>query len=194
MKAQAAAHTRRGSKQVRVPDWLPALINAGRTFVTIGAVALLWIVTAWPDGGSATTFATIIVLLLGPRAEQAYGAAILFTVGAVVDLVLTAIVAFGVLPELGIERFTGFSLVLAACLVPMGALLAQARQTWQVGLFTGMTMLFIPLLRPTNPMTYNPEAFYNAGAAFVFGASFAALSFRLLPPLSPASAYAGCSR
>ena len=177
---------RRGSKRVRVPDWLPALINAGRAFVTIGAVVLFWIVTAWPGGGSAVTFATIIVLLLGPRAEQAYGAAILFTVGVVLDVVLTAIVAFAVLPELGIERFAGFSLVLAVCLVPMGALLAQARQAWQVGLLTGMTMLFMPLLQPTNPMTYNPEVFYNACSAIVFGASFAALSFRLLPPLSPA--------
>ena len=182
----ARSNTRCGSKHVRVPDLLPALINAGRAFVTIGAVALLWIVTAWPGGGGAITFATIIVLLLGPRAEQAYGAAILFTLGAVVDVVLTAIVAFAVLPELGIEKFAGFSLVLAVCLVPMGALLAQARQPWQVGLFTGMTMLFVPLLQPTNPMTYNPEAFYNSSSTIVFGAGIAVLSFRLLPPLSPA--------
>jgi hypothetical protein len=25
-----------------VPDWLPALVNAGRTFVTIGAAELFW--------------------------------------------------------------------------------------------------------------------------------------------------------
>jgi uncharacterized membrane protein YccC len=177
---------RRSSKHVRVPDWLPGLVNAGRAFVTIGAIALFWIVTAWPGGGNAITFAAMIVLLLVPRAEQAYGAALLFTMGCLVDLVLTAIVAFGVLPELGIERFAGFSLVLAVCLVPIGALLAHARQAWQVGLFTGITMMFMPLLQPTNPMTYNPQVFYNASSAIVFGAGFAALSFRLLPPLSPA--------
>jgi uncharacterized membrane protein YccC len=33
-----------------VPDWLPALINAGRAFVTIGAVALFWIVTVGERG------------------------------------------------------------------------------------------------------------------------------------------------
>ena len=148
--------------------------------------SLFWIVTAWPGGGNAITFAAIVVLLLGPRAEQAYGAAILFTVGAILDLILTAIVAFAVLPGLGIEGFAGFSLVLAVCLVPIGALLAHARQAWQVGLFSAMTLLFLPLLQPTNPMTYNPEAFYNTGSAIVFGAGFAALSFRLMPPLSPA--------
>jgi uncharacterized membrane protein YccC len=177
---------RRGIKQVRVPDWLPALVNAGRAFITIGTVALFWIVTAWPGGGTAVTFATIIVLILAPRAEQAYGAAIVFTAGVILDLVLTAIVAFAVLPALGIERFAGFSFVLAVCLVPIGSLLAQARQPWQVGLFTGMTFLFIPILQPANPMTYNPEALYNAGEVIVFGAGFAALSFRLIPPLSPA--------
>ena len=39
--------------RLRVPDWLPALVNAGRAFVTIGAVALFWIVTAWPSGATA---------------------------------------------------------------------------------------------------------------------------------------------
>jgi uncharacterized membrane protein YccC len=177
---------RRSNRQVRVPDWLPALVNAGRAFVTICTVALFWVVTGWPGGGTAITFAAIVVLLLGPQAEQAYGAAILFIAGAILDLVVTAIVAFAVLPGLGVERFAGFSLVLAVCLVPIGALLALARQAWQVGLFTAMTLFFILLLQPTNSMTYNPEVFYNAGSVIVFGVGFAALSFRLLPPLSPA--------
>jgi uncharacterized membrane protein YccC len=87
---------------------------------------------------------------------------------------------------LGIETFADFSLVLAACLVPIGTLLGLARQPWQLGLFTGMILLLIPLLQPTDPMTYNPEAFYNAGEVVVFGAGLGAISFRLLPPLSPA--------
>jgi uncharacterized membrane protein YccC len=28
--------------RLRVPDWPPAAVNAGRTFVTIGAVTLFW--------------------------------------------------------------------------------------------------------------------------------------------------------
>ena len=165
---------RRFSRHVWTPDWLPALVNAGRAFVTISSIALFWVVTAWPGGGNAITSAAIVLLLFGPRAEQAYGAAILLTVGAVLDLVLTAIVAFAVLPGLGIERFAGLSLVLAVCLVPIAAPLAHARHGWQVGLLTAMTVLFLPLLQPTNPKTYNPEVFYNAGSAIVFGAGFAA--------------------
>ena len=176
----------RGYKQIRVPDWLPALVNAGRAFLTISTVALFWSVTGWPGGGNAITFATVIVLLLSPRAEQAYGAAIVFIAGALLDMVLAATIEFAVLPALGIETFVGFSLVLAVCLVPLGAFLAHARQAWQLGLFTAMTLLFVSILQPDNPMTYNPEVFYNASEVIVFGAGFAAISFRLLPPLSPA--------
>ena len=176
----------RGRKHVRIPDWLPALADAGRAFVTVCAITLFWVVTAWPGGSEAITAAAIIVLLLGARAEQAYGAAKFFTVGAILDAVITAIIAFAVLPALGIASFAGLSLVLAVCLVPFGALQAHAWHGRQVELFTAMTVLFIPLLRPTNPMTYNPDAFYNGSLTIVCGFGFAALSFRLLPPLSPA--------
>ena len=177
---------RRGIRRIRIPDWLPALVNAIRAFVTISVVALFWIVTAWPGGGSAITFATVIVLVLAPRAENAYAAALLFTVGIILDAILTATVAFAVLPALGIERFTALSLVLAICLVPIGAGLALARQPWQLGLFTGMAALFLPLLQPANPEIYDPQAFYNTSSAIIFGAGVAALSFRLIPPPSPA--------
>lgn len=175
----------RGRVSLRVPDWLPALINAGRAFVVISAATLFWIVTAWPGGTGLILFSTVIVLLLSPRAHQAYGAAIVFMVGAVLDVILAAIVAFAVLPSLATETFAAFSIVLAFCLVPMGALLVLARQPWQIGMLTAMTLLFVPLLAPTNPVTYDTVQFYNQALAIVAGASTAALSFRLLPPLSP---------
>jgi uncharacterized membrane protein YccC len=177
---------RYGIVRLRVPDWLPALVTAGRAFVVIGTVAVFWIVTAWPGGSLAITFSAIVVLLLGTRADQAYAAALLFTVGVVLDLFLAAIVLFAVLPALHAESFAGLSLVIGLVLVPVGALLAQAHQPWQVGLFTAMTMQFMPLLQPTNPMTYDPLLFYNVAVAVVGGFVAAALSFRLLPPLSPA--------
>jgi uncharacterized membrane protein YccC len=184
--ADPARPVPRGIVSLRVPDWLPALVNAGRAFIVIGGVALFWIVTAWPGGAGAITFATVVVVLLAPRAEQAYGAAIAFLAGAVADVILTAFVAFAVLPSLATESFTAFSIVIGLCLVPIGVLLAQARRPWQVGMFSAMTLFFVPLLQPTNPMTYNTVQFYNAASAIVAGAGAGALSFRLLRPLSPA--------
>jgi uncharacterized membrane protein YccC len=177
---------RGGRKSLRVPDWLPPLVSAARTFAAVGAVGLFWIVTGWPGGSLAIAFAAIVALLLAPRSDETYGAAILFTVGAVLDLILTAIVAFAVLPALRSDDFIGFCLVIGACLVPIGALLRQARQPWQAGLFTAMTMGFMPILQPTNPETYDTLLFYNIALPIVAGMGAAALSFCLLPPLSPA--------
>ena len=99
---------------------------------------------------------------------------------------LTATIAFAVLPGSGAETFAAFSLVIGLCLVPIGALLAQARQPWQAGMFTAMTMTFMPLLAPTNQEVYDTVQFYNGTFAIVAGTAAALLSFRLLPPLSPA--------
>jgi uncharacterized membrane protein YccC len=50
----------RGVRRLRVPDWLPPFVNAGRTFVVIGAAELFRIVTEWPNGAAAITFAAIV--------------------------------------------------------------------------------------------------------------------------------------
>jgi uncharacterized membrane protein YccC len=48
-----------------------------------------------------------------------------------------------------------------------------------------MTANFIPLLAPTNQMSYDTQQFYNGALAIVAGGGVAALAFHLLPPLSP---------
>jgi uncharacterized membrane protein YccC len=171
---------RRRSVRLSVPDWLPSLVNAGRAFVTIGAVALFWIITAWPSGAFAITFAAIGVILLAPRADQAYAVAMSFMVGTGLGTALAAIVEFAVLP--GRETFAGFSLAIGLVLVPAGTLMAQP---WQTVVFMALAANFVPLLAPTNQMTYDTVQFYNNASAIVAGLAAAALSFRLLPPLSP---------
>lgn len=172
---------RRGGVRVRVPDLLPSLVNAGRAFVTVGAVELFWIITEWPNGAGAITFAAIGVILLAPRADQAYAAAMSFMVGTALSAAFAAIIAFAVLPNS--ETFAAFSLALGLVLVPAGAGMAQP---WRTMVFIPMTANFIPLLSPANPMTYDTVQFYNAASAIVAGVGAAALSFRLMPPLSPA--------
>ena len=164
-----------------VPDWLPALVNAGRAFVAVGAVELFWIVTAWPNGARAITFAAIGVILLAPRADQAYAAAMSFMVGTGLTAAFAAIIAFAVLPNT--ETFAGFSLAIGLVLVPAGAGMAQP---WQTPMFTAMAAFFCFLLAPTNQMSYDTQQFYNAALATVAGLGAAALSFRLMPPISPA--------
>jgi uncharacterized membrane protein YccC len=54
-------------------------------------------------------------------------------------------------------------------------------------MFTAIAAFFCFLLAPTNQMSYDTLQFYNAAAATVAGSSSAALAFRLLPLLPPAS-------
>ena len=112
-----------GVFRLRVPDWLPAAVNAGRAFVTIGAVALFWIVSAWPSGAVAITWAAISVILFAPQADQAYATAMSFTVGTGIAAVAAAIIAFAVLP--GSETFAALSVAIGVWLVPTGAAAAQ---------------------------------------------------------------------
>jgi uncharacterized membrane protein YccC len=177
----------RGNVQIRVPDWLPALVNAGRAFVVICIVELFWVVTEWPNGALAITFAAIAVLLLALQADRAYTAALGFTIGIVLSASLTAIIAFAVLP--GLETFEAFSLAIGLYLIPAGALMATGVLTAQPRLTvpSGALILgFVPLLAPANVMNYDPQQYYNAALAIVSGSSTAAISFVLLPPLSPA--------
>ena len=174
----------RDFRRLRIPDWLPPLVNAGRAFVVIGAAQLFWIVTEWPNGAGAMTFAAIGVILLAPRADQAYAAAVGFTVGTSLTAAFAAIIGFAVLPNR--ETFAGLSLGIGLVLVPAGAGLASSSQLWRAVMFMAMVANFVPLLAPANVESYDTQQFYNAASAIVAGSSAAAFSFRLMPPLSPA--------
>ncbi|HEX6443222.1 MAG TPA: FUSC family protein, partial [Stellaceae bacterium] len=167
--------------RLRVPDWLPALVNAGRAIVVIGAAELFWIVTEWPNGEQAIMFAAIVVILLAPRADQAYAAAKGFMIGTSLAAVFAAVIAFAVLPNK--ETFPAFSLAIGLVLVPAGAGIAQP---WQTVMFMAMAFNFVPLLSPANQQTYDTQQFYNTASAIVIGVGVGACSFRLIPPLSPA--------
>ncbi|HYZ62223.1 MAG TPA: FUSC family protein, partial [Acetobacteraceae bacterium] len=167
--------------RLRVPDWLPSLVNAGRTFIAIGAVEVFWVVTAWPSGASAITWTAISVILFAPRADQAYQTAMSFMMGTGLAVIFAAITAFALLPT--VTTFAGFSFSLGLYLVPVGVLMAQP---WQTAMFAPMAGNFVPLLAPANQMSYDPGQFYNGALGIAAGCGAAVLSFRLIPPLSPA--------
>jgi uncharacterized membrane protein YccC len=162
-------------------DFGGARRRLARAFVTIVTVELLWIMTEWPNGAQAITFAAVAVILFSPRADQAYTTTMSFMAGTGLTAALAAIVKFAVLP--GVVTFAGFSLAIGLVLVPAGALMAQP---WQTAMFTAVAANFVPLLAPANQMSYDTQQFYNAALAIVAGVGVAALAFRLLPPLSPA--------
>jgi uncharacterized membrane protein YccC len=173
---------RRRVSRFHIPDLLPACVSAVRVFVTIAAVELFWIVTAWPSGALAVAFAAIGIILLSPREDNAYAGAQTFLLGIALATMLASTIEFAVLPV--VQTFAGFCLAIGLVLVPVGALAAQS---WQGPIFaTVANVFFIPLLAPANQMTYDTEQFYNNTLAIFSGMGAVTLALILLPPLSPA--------
>jgi uncharacterized membrane protein YccC len=177
---QARPGSRRRGFKIYIPDWLPSLVGAGRAFMAIGAVELFWVLTAWPDGGSAIVFVAVAVLLLSPRAEMAYADAVAFMLGTTAVIPVAAALKFALLP--GLESFPAFCMALGAFLIPVGAAMAATRQHPSLVI---CTIMFVTVLQPTNEMSYDTAKFYNFALGVFAGFAAAPLSFLLVPPLSP---------
>jgi uncharacterized membrane protein YccC len=166
------------------PDWLPALINAARAFLAIGAVELFWVATAWPNGASAIVFVAVLVLLLAPKGELAYGGSLAFALGTAGAVVCAAVIKFAMLPAL--QTFPAFCAALGLFLLPAGFAIAVSRQPIVTTVLTAMAFNVMPLMAPTNEMSYDTAQYYNSALAIVVGCGVAPLAFLLLPSLSPA--------
>jgi uncharacterized membrane protein YccC len=182
----APHHPSPGARGFRLsePDWLPALINAARAFLAISAVELFWVATAWPNGGSAIVFVAVLVLLLSPKGDLAYGGSLAFALGISGAVAYAAAIKFAMLPAL--QTFPAFCAALGLFLLPAGFAIAVSRQPTVTAIVTAMAFNVIPLLAPTNEMSYDTAQYYNSALAIVVGCGVAPLAFLLLPPLSPA--------
>jgi uncharacterized membrane protein YccC len=177
----ARLRPRQGRFRLYVADWAPALVSAGRTFITLGAVEIFWVLTGWPSGAAAITWAAVPVVLFGAKGDQGYRWALSFLTGCALATVCAAIISFAVLPQM--QTFVGFSAAIAVFLVPAGALSAQR---WQTALFAALAPNIVPLVAPVNAPRYDTIQFYNSALALCAGEGIAVLSFLLVPPLSPA--------
>lgn len=167
-----------------VADWLPAVVNGFRAFVTIGAVELLWVVTAWPNGGASIVFVTIVLLLLSPKGDLAYPGALAFVLTAAIGIVFAAIMEFAILPA--VETFPAFCAAIGLFFIPVGFAAARSKTPALTAVLGGLAVAVMRVLSPTNPMIYNMTQFYNIALAVFVGCAIGPLAFRLLPPLSPA--------
>jgi uncharacterized membrane protein YccC len=171
----------KGTARSHVPDWLPPFINALRVFVTVGAISLFWIASAWPSGVTAITFCAVVVVLLSLQGDLAYSASMMFLQGCVIAVVVAAVLVFGILPRA--TTFHSLCLALGLALVPFGFLIARARSPM---MFFSASVHLPPMLSIANRMTYDASQFWNTSSAIVAGVGFGAMAMRLLPPLSPA--------
>ena len=171
----------KGTARLHVPDWLPPFINAVRVFVTVGAISLFWIASAWPSGVTAITFCAVVVVLLSLQGDLAYSASMMFLQGCVIAVVVAAVLVFGILPK--VTTFPSLCLALGLALVPFGFLIARARSPM---MFFSASVHLPPMLSIANRMTYDASQFWNTSSAIVAGVGVGTVAMLILPPLSPA--------
>ena len=171
----------KGTARLHVPDWLPPFISAVRVFVTVGAISLFWIASAWPSGVTAITFCAVVVVLLSLQGDLAYSASMMFLQGCVIAVAVAAVLVFGILPK--VTTFPSLCLALGLALVPFGFLIARARSPM---MFFSASVHLPPMLSIANRMTYDASQFWNTSSAIVAGVGFGTVAMLILPPLSPA--------
>jgi uncharacterized membrane protein YccC len=171
----------RGTARLHVPDWLPPCITAVRVLVAVGAISLFWIASAWPSGALAITFCAVIVVLLPLQGDLAYSASMTFLKGCVLGAGVAAVLVFAILPR--VTSFPSLCLALGLALVPLGFLLARARNPL---FYFAASVNFLPMLSITNGMTYDASQFWNSTSAILAGIAVGALAMLIVPPLSPA--------
>jgi uncharacterized membrane protein YccC len=167
-----------------VPDLLPPIINAARACLVIGAVEMFWAMTGWPNGASAIVFVATVILLLSPKGDLAYPGAILVALGIAGAIVCAAVMKFTVLPAL--HTFPAFCAGIGLFYMPAGFAVAHVRKPAALSVLSGIATYFMPLLSPTNEMSYDTTQFYNTALATIVGCSVVPVALRLMPPLSPA--------
>ena len=177
-------------RSVRWPSrlWRAPLYRSYRTAVASGVRAALWcaiasIVYVWAGWPAASVSLSFVVLILGlgattpnPRAFTA-----LALIGTPIAAVLAGILEFVILN--GADAFPLLAIALAPFVIG-AALLVTSKSVLLSGLGRVNLSFIMLMLAPSNPQTYNPQAFLFT---CVFIAAAASLLFAvqiLIPPVS----------
>lgn len=163
-----------------VADYLPALINALRAFLGVSAMVLFWIATAWPSGPQAVIFTAVTIIVFSPMADRSVKAAWGQGVGTMISVMFVAIIKFALLVNK--ETFLAFALVISIGIVPFAAL---SSVPLLAAYFIPATLNFIPLLAPSNEMTFDTLSYLNTALGLLTGCAAGGLALLLIPHLPP---------
>jgi uncharacterized membrane protein YccC len=163
-----------------VADYLPAFINALRAFVGVSVMILVWIATAWPNGPQAVIFTAVVILVFSPTSGRSIKLALGQGIGTSVSVPLVAVVKFALLVNK--ETFLAFALVMSIAIVPLAAL---SSVPILAPYFIPATLNFVPLLAPTNEMTFDTLSYVNTALGLLTGCAAGGLALILIPHLPP---------
>jgi uncharacterized membrane protein YccC len=171
----------RGMARLHVADWLPPSIAALRVVLSVGAMSLFWIASAWPNGALAITFCAIIVVLLPLQGDLAYSQSMAFLKGCVLGAGIAAALVFAILPRA--TTFPTLCLALGLALLPLGFMFARAKNPL---FFFACSVNFLPMLSINNTISFDGSQFWNTSSSILVGIAVGAIAMLILPPVSPA--------
>lgn len=175
----AQGHTRAPRQAPRLhihTDPLAAAMTGLRATLTLLLLCSFWIATAWPNGASVTSIATVVCALFAQSPAPLLSAKQMLQ-GFALGWLAAFVCAFAILPD-----GDGFPL-LAACMIPV--LMFSLRLVTipaYAGIGTGFNLIYIIELAPQNPMRFDVLQVLNDGFAQLIGVALAGIAFSTLVP------------
>jgi uncharacterized membrane protein YccC len=157
-------------------DFMGAGLATLRTTLTMLALGIFWIASAWPMGASAMLVATIFAGLFAtrPHPTQAVRA---MTFGYALGMSAGFVCVFFVL-----TRMDGYTLFVAGSAPFLIAGLVTMMWPSVAGHGLGYSMGFVYILSVKNTMVFDPVNFMNDSIAQVVGLAATAIAFIVVPP------------
>jgi uncharacterized membrane protein YccC len=163
-------------------DHRAAWINGLRAFLAVGATGAFWIASAWDSGPAALVIISVLMSIFSAQPHPDRIGWIFFYAGLVAT-VLALICKYLLLP-MG-SGFEFLTLVTGLFLFPLGLLMANPSTNIMAISFS---FIFLNLVQPTNPMTYDLAGTLNFALATQVGVLFGTLAYILIFPPDPQAA------
>jgi len=160
-------------------DWRAASINGIRATLATWIAGAVWILLAWPYGWMMVAMVVPNAGLLAMR-DHPEKDSVEFIKGCLAASVLGWVSLLYLLPM--VDSFAGLCLVLGPILF-VAVLLSVNPKTAFIGV--GITVFYLTLLAPTNPMIYNASLFLNSTLPTLGGAVLSMVVFRTVLPNDP---------
>lgn len=163
-------------------DMLVAVLTGARAAVVILLASAFWIVSAWPSGISALTYATIMGALCGTTSNPVRSSQHL-AIGSAIGMVAAFICTFFVVTTLS-ESF----MLLSAAIIPFLLALLCIEQFFPAYALIGVgaATFFLNMFSPSNVAQPSILPFLNDGLASLLGVGVTTLVFCTVVPNSSA--------
>jgi uncharacterized membrane protein YccC len=168
--------------------WRTPLHRSYRTAAESGVRAVAWFAIAsafyiwagWPAASVSLSFVALITGL-GATTPNPRGFTAITLVGTPIAAVLTGILEFIILN--GADAFPLLAIGLAPFMIGSALLMTSKKLLWSSLGRVNLTFIII-ILAPSNPQTYNPQAFLFTSLFIVAAASLLLVAQTLIPPVS----------